>query len=441
MKRGIIAWVFVLFCCCVTANAETCWDEHDGIMFFGENGKIGWYCDTGYRQEAVFDAVFPFVGEWAIVRQDEYWGVADRTGNFVVEPIWVRIRLSRQFTDDHLIFCYNENAAQIINVSAGNAVYQGDPAETFYGLENGIALVNLPGNGWRAVDISGQVSFEVEAVALYPCGNGYYNIFLTDGKMALLDQTGSILPNSVSQFCSAMDENRAVTWDTEKAPDGSWTNQVRLLDEEGNILQTYENIQEVYGRLENDWWHACQDGRIAVKVDGLWGYLDKNGPMVIEPAWEEAQTFSCGLAAVKQDGKWGYIDREGHLAVSFQFDDVVPYAENAARVWSDDGGIMVCSFIDLAGNFIGGAYDFADDYRAGIAAVLEDNEAFLVNARGQRLWNERRPYTVISKYADEYPELWIAYDEEQGQDFFLDRQGKILCPLDVWEDDPDYDAL
>ena len=442
MKKRNLSWVLVLvLCCCVTAQAETCWEEHDGITFFEESGKIGWYCEKEYKQNAVFDAVLPFVGEWAVIRQGEYWGMADRTGNYAIAPIWSGIRLSRQFAEDHLVFCYNESMAQIIKLPEGNVIYRGDPSEIFYGAEGGIVLVSMQGNAWRAVDMLGQVLFELEADALYACGNNYYNVCLPDGENALLDTSGRIFPNSVSQFCSAIDENRAVKWDTEKSSDGIWTKRVCLLDEAGNILQAYENIQEVHAWLENHWWHVCSDSRIAVKVDDLWGYLNENGKMVIEPAWEEAQAFSCGLAAVKKSGKWGYIDREGNTVVPFQFDEAVPYVENVARVWIDDGAAMICRFIDLEGNFIGSVYDFADDYCMGTASVLKDDEAFMVDENGRRLWNEKRPYTTIYRYGDEYPGLWVAYDEEKEQDYFLDEHGKVLCPFEPWEDDTDYETL
>lgn len=42
--------------------------------------------------------------------------------------------------------------------------------------------------------------------------------------------------------------------------------------------------------------------------------------VIIDPQYEDADSFSQGLAAVKKDGKWGYSDMEGNTVIPFQFD-------------------------------------------------------------------------------------------------------------------------
>ena len=42
-------------------------------------------------------------------------------------------------------------------------------------------------------------------------------------------------------------------------------------------------------------------------VGGMWGYIDSEAGVVIEPSFEEARPFSGGLAEVKMKGKWGII--------------------------------------------------------------------------------------------------------------------------------------
>jgi len=49
------------------------------------------------------------------------------------------------------------------------------------------------------------------------------------------------------------------------------------------------------------------EGLLSVKQDGLWGYIDINGNLIVDFQFDEVQPFSEGLAAVCLDGKWGYI--------------------------------------------------------------------------------------------------------------------------------------
>jgi len=44
---------------------------------------------------------------------------------------------------------------------------------------------------------------------------------------------------------------------------------------------------------------------------GKFGYIDTTGNMVIPPVYEEARAFSNGLALVRRGGKYMYIDRNG----------------------------------------------------------------------------------------------------------------------------------
>lgn len=60
----------------------------------------------------------------------------------------------------------------------------------------------------------------------------------------------------------------------------------------------------------------------ATKVDynTLWGYIDVNGVVVIEPQFREARSFHCGLALVKdKDGNRFFINKKGAKAYEPQW--------------------------------------------------------------------------------------------------------------------------
>jgi hypothetical protein len=48
-----------------------------------------------------------------------------------------------------------------------------------------------------------------------------------------------------------------------------------------------------------------------VRVDGRWGFIDKDGSMAIRPQFENARPFSPDLAPVQVGSAWGYVDRNG----------------------------------------------------------------------------------------------------------------------------------
>ena len=50
---------------------------------------------------------------------------------------------------------------------------------------------------------------------------------------------------------------------------------------------------------------AANDGYAAVKVGSQWGFADAKGELVIQPQYENARSFSLGLAPVEENDRWG----------------------------------------------------------------------------------------------------------------------------------------
>src|SRR5262249_43667638 len=64
------------------------------------------------------------------------------------------------------------------------------------------------------------------------------------------------------------------------------------------------------------------EGLARFERDQKWGYLDKNGTVIVEPKFPWAQEFSEGLARVQVSGsqlgidaRWGFIDKTGEVVI------------------------------------------------------------------------------------------------------------------------------
>ena len=79
------------------------------------------------------------------------------------------------------------------------------------------------------------------------------------------------------------------------------------------------------------------DTYAAVKIKDKWGFVDKDGKMVIQPTYEDARSFSDGYAAVCQAGKWGFIDMQGKMVISPQFEDTKDFNEQGCVFVKLDG--------------------------------------------------------------------------------------------------------
>lgn len=62
-------------------------------------------------------------------------------------------------------------------------------------------------------------------------------------------------------------------------------------------------------------------------IGGKWGFVDKNGSIVINPTFDYAYNFSERIAAVKIGDKYGFIDTAGVLIVPCEYDEVISHFE------------------------------------------------------------------------------------------------------------------
>lgn len=68
--------------------------------------------------------------------------------------------------------------------------------------------------------------------------------------------------------------------------------------------------------------------------------------------FEDAKTFSSGLAAVKLDGKWGYINHDFNIVIPCQYDTADPFNGSLAYVEEDHGELQISSYINRYGTIV-----------------------------------------------------------------------------------------
>jgi hypothetical protein len=67
---------------------------------------------------------------------------------------------------------------------------------------------------------------------------------------------------------------------------------------------------------------SARGGLFSKRENGLYGYIDIKGEWVIPPIYDFTFFFSDGLAPVKKGGKWRFVDKNGDMPFDFAFDEV-----------------------------------------------------------------------------------------------------------------------
>ncbi len=136
--------------------------------------------------------------------------------------------------------------------------------------------------------------------------------------------------------------------------------------------------------------------------DSRWGYIDRSGRFVIQPAFSQAYRFQKNrLAVVTVDNKAGIIDRSGKFIVSPAYTYIGDYANGFAIAYDGEGSVV----LDEDGNVLSEKYSFISSYDSNRAAYTIDF--------GNGQW--------VSGYLDEKGKPVIKAGYEQAMDFEGDR--------------------
>jgi len=153
---------------------------------------------------------------------------------------------------------------------------------------------------------------------------------------------------------------------------------------------------------------SFSEGLLPIEVKDKWGYVDKTGKIVIEPKFEDGESFHEGLAPVKVRGEvvwcpadssgnrsgssmmWGYTDKTGRMVIPQVLNSAEPFSEGLAAVSKCDEAY----FIDKTGKtVISGNFRYASSFSGGLARVsMVVNDAIIdgyVDRTGRVVWPPR----------------------------------------------------
>ena len=90
---------------------------------------------------------------------------------------------------------------------------------------------------------------------------------------------------------------------------------LRYIRVNGNDFGYYDPLEKklVIPPMFSSAWDFSPNGlAVAQKKDGVWGFINSKGDMVLPTSFDYLFGFSKnGLAGVKKDKKWGYINNKG----------------------------------------------------------------------------------------------------------------------------------
>lgn len=245
--------------------------------------------------------VMPISNNTYVVQNGDKWGEINMLGEGIVS---IEQKYLSSSGDDGIKIYTSENDSRLINQGGMVlGIFDFEVVESGVFSEGLIAVKN--GDQYAYYDEFAKKQFgEFDFAGKFQGGKA---AVVKDGKCFFINNSGEKISEDFYKI--VMDAN------------GSYTKGVAscIAKEEGKYYLYDEKLKRI-GGFDAEALDICtEDNIIAYKKDGKWGFVDSEGNVAIVPEYDEAKSFSNGLAAVCKDGKWGFINRANELVIDYQF--------------------------------------------------------------------------------------------------------------------------
>lgn len=152
------------------------------------------------------------------------------------------------------------------------------------------------------------------------------------------------------------------------------------IDKHGKTIFSLKTVENVF----------CFSGGMAKfavknkKGELKYGFVNEKGESIIKPQYDDALSFSEGLADVRTKNKWGFVNNQGNMVIPPQFEHVSSFHDGLAsfRVGNMYG------YIDKNGKYlITPQFELAGDFCEGMACFVQGNMVGYINNKGKIVIN------------------------------------------------------
>lgn len=163
------------------------------------------------------------------------------------------------------------------------------------------------------------------------CNNNGVAAVKSESTWGIIDDGGSIVIDFIFADVAINSIGNAFSGGHAMVNDGSgWY----LIDTEGKRLN-----DEVYADAKAP---ESAKGYIAVADSrGKWGFTDLSGNLVIDYKYDDAKSFSNGVAAVCIGTTWEYISEKDKAVIDYSLDGAEPFHNGTAQAHFVDGSILI----------------------------------------------------------------------------------------------------
>lgn len=279
-----------------------------------------------------------------------------------------------------------------------------------------LSAMSEQGGKWGYIDEKGNFVIEAQFDAVTEFSDGYATVSV-DGKWGVIDTKGKYSVSPQYDYISRFSNGVAVVTDFDVDDEGS--DKCGLIDTKGKMLLpiTYDKIGSDscrgLGELDLD-----DDVDIfPIKSGEKYGYANTKGEIIVNPTYDDANSFSEGYAVFSSNEKYGFVDAKGKEVIKAQYDYCGSFKNGVASAEkSGEWGL-----IDTSEKWIIPAkYEDLRRINNTIYAVSKDGKWGLVNKKGKEIL--KPTYDSISGSTNYDKRCSFSYGGKMG---YLSENGDV----------------
>ena len=206
-----------------------------------------------------------------------------------------------------------------------------------------------------------------------------------------------------------------------------------LIDKQGEKL--IENLS-ILGEYQVVRTGVMSNGLIRFKTsDGLWGYVNKSGEVVIKPKYIKCENFTNGMARViNSSNKFGIINKKGEEIFKGNEDiSYFPVIDNIMPFRKKNGDEYFFGIIDIKSNdklIKDSKYsNMQIPYNGFISAAKNDSDWGMIDKKGEVIGDLRFKYS----YAPIYSKSGIILAKDDKKVKIFNAKGELIKSFDEYD--------
>ena len=398
-----------------------------------EYAKWGYLSKSGKEIiPAKFDFVSPFHQGTAIVQYKKKWGVIDLNGNFIIDPIYFRVRRIQYQNRSYFQVFKPEPRFGLVDSLGEIRVYPEYRRAMTY--ENGFLGVKLP-DGWTFIDSNRMAICSPEYERVQPFSHGMAAVE-KGGKWGFINTNGDL--KVATEYQNVLPFSDKYAWVQYR---GKWL----LIDENGLSMSTKS--------FKNPRPFGC--GTTWVKKDkgSRYGLLNSNTEFLIKPRFNSVEIYTeDSLSVVTKKNRKALVNNYGEIITPFIFQSIDSFSNGWAHAVTEKGAVLLhksgrqkplkkeyyeksCFYDGLSRVKYEGFYGFIDTNGTEIVPCMYTRAQHFKTGLTFCKQPQKRTHCINTLGNKVFATPgWVAHHFQEnraiiksaGREFYIDREGRML---------------